>query len=40
MLTEALQWRWEQFWLCKIRRVHREKFGSNGRCIRCNKKLR
>lgn len=26
---------WERVWLCEVRRVHRVKFGSNGRCIRC-----
>lgn len=40
LIREELSWRWEKFWLCRVRRIHRIKFTSDGRCIRCNKQVR
>lgn len=28
----------EEIWLCKIRKEHRLKFGSNGYCVRCGQR--
>jgi hypothetical protein len=36
-VTMALDWRWEQFWNCTIKRQHLVKMGSYGRCYRCGK---
>lgn len=40
LVKETVADLWEQFWLCRVRRQHREKFGSWGRCVRCGKHLR
>ncbi len=29
----------ERFWLCRVRDVHRVKFSSAGRCIRCGRQV-
>lgn len=36
----ALSAFYERLWYCRIRDKHREKFSSNGACIRCGKPVR
>lgn len=31
---------WERFWLCRVHGQHQEKFGSLGRCYRCQRPMR
>lgn len=40
LLTGALSGPGERFWLCRVRRQHREKFASGGLCVRCGKPVR
>lgn len=37
VIHDALEWRWEKFWLCRVRNKHRVKFRSDGRCVRCGR---
>jgi hypothetical protein len=40
LLRSEFEMHWKRFWLCRVRRVHQEKFGSDGKCIRCGKRVR
>lgn len=40
LIGETVRGSWEQFWLCRVRGQHREKFGSYGACYRCAKAMR
>jgi hypothetical protein len=40
LVRQALEGRWERFWLCRVRGQHRERLGSHGACYRCGKRMR